>query len=432
MMGRNDKKKRPSNGSLWFSVLAVALLVAGFSATKLFWNWLHPGEPTDVSNSETLRNVGLLIGGALAFVFAAWRAWVAERQANAAQAQVEAAQVQVEAALQQVATARRGLSNERYQRGAQMLGSDVLSGRLAGIYTLQGLAEEDPSQYHIQIMKLFCSFVRNPGKTNGDYSEHNWEGDPVMREDVQAILTAVGVRGAHGIAVERETKFTLDLSGADLSHARLSGANFAGADLSRVKFHQVNFFEIPFPPPDLSKPIPSGPNQPEARTLVSEHISPDLREMEDRRTNLSLAVLIGADLSGTRLMGADLSGAQLAQANLAESEIIYANMRSAVLMNANLSGSFVHSTNLTGALLGGANLDKAHFHGTKLYGANFFGASLKEADFSGAVLSKENGRFRATGLCQNQLNEVIVSLNDLPDLTGVVDYDTKKQLVWNV
>ena len=43
-----------------------------------------------------------------------------------------------------------------------MLGSEVLSVRLGGIYALQRLAEEWPDQYHIQIMRLFCAFVRLP------------------------------------------------------------------------------------------------------------------------------------------------------------------------------------------------------------------------------------------------------------------------------
>ena len=45
-----------------------------------------------------------------------------------------------------------------------MLGSEVLSVRLGGIYALQRLAEEEPKQYHVQIMRLFCAFVRNPTK----------------------------------------------------------------------------------------------------------------------------------------------------------------------------------------------------------------------------------------------------------------------------
>ena len=131
--------------SFWFCILAALVLVGGAIATVLSWGWLHPSEPSGVSNSETLRNVGLLIGGLLAFVFAGWRAWVANRQATAAQSQAE--------------TNRRSLLNERYQKGSETLGSDLLPVRLGGIYALQRLAKDHPDQYHTQIMRLFCAFV---------------------------------------------------------------------------------------------------------------------------------------------------------------------------------------------------------------------------------------------------------------------------------
>ena len=164
---------------------------------------MHPKGPTTVSNSETLRNVGLLIGGGLAFVFAGWRAWVAERQANATQTQAQMAQNQAD-------TAQKSLLNERYQRGAEMLGSEVLSTRLGGIYALEGLAEEHADQYHIQIMKLFCSFVRNPAASNLDQAKKGDEATG-LREDVQAVMTAIGGRAAAGLAIEEKVNFTLVL-----------------------------------------------------------------------------------------------------------------------------------------------------------------------------------------------------------------------------
>ena len=135
-------------------------LLVGIWLTICFWGWLHPEAPTTVSNSETLRNVGFLIGGALAFMFAAWRGWVAERQADAAQRQAETA-------LRQAETADRGLLNDRYQKAAEMLGSNVIAVRLGGIYALQGLAERHPEEYHVPVMQQLCSFVRHPTEVEG-------------------------------------------------------------------------------------------------------------------------------------------------------------------------------------------------------------------------------------------------------------------------
>ena len=312
-----------------------------------------------------------------------------------------------------------------------MLGSEVLSTRLGGIYALEGLAQEHPNQYHIQIMKLFCSFVRNPASSNSDQAKKGDEATG-LREDVQAVMTAIGERGAAGLAIENEVNFTLDLRGADLSFARLSGANLEKANLKGAKLRSADFFETHLIPPDPSEPIPTRENQPQARPiLMGEHVRPDLAGMEDRRANLSLCILTDADLHGAHLLGANLSGAQIMNANLSESQIIYANLRRVVLIDANLSGAFMVDTDLSGAQLGGANLENAVLSSAKLFGADFFGASLNGADFSNAVLSEQNGKYVAGGLTQTQLDGVSVNMDNPPDLTGVVQVGSCKPLVWN-
>ena len=223
------------SGPFWFAFAAAVFLVVGVVSTVFFWGWLHPKDSQTASNSETVRNLGILVGGVLAFVFALWRGWVAERQAAAAQRQVEialqqaaTAQRQAEIAQQQAATAERGLLNERYQRGALMLGSDVLAVRLGGIYALQRLAGEHPEEYHVQIMKLFCAFVRNPTADQTIPADPNAK----VREDVQAVMNAIGTRSEHHIYLEEKVKYQLDLSGVKLRGANLSFVNLRRAILT--------------------------------------------------------------------------------------------------------------------------------------------------------------------------------------------------------
>ena len=199
------------SGSFWFGVLAVLFLVAGVVVSKEFWDWLHPEEPPTASKSETLRNVGLSIGGGLAFIFAGWRAWVAERQANASQrqaetaqrqaeivrAQVEISQSQIKIAQSQAETAQLSLLNERYQRGAEMLGSGILAVRMGGIGAVKRLADQHPEEYHIQVMELLCAFVRHPTKDQ----DANLQGK--LREDVQAVMTAIGACGELGLGIRQ-------------------------------------------------------------------------------------------------------------------------------------------------------------------------------------------------------------------------------------
>ena len=119
-----------AGGSIVVTVVAIALLA-------MFWEWLSNGE----SGSTTIRNLALILAGLVALPLAMWRSIVADRQAT---------------------TAQLSLLNERYQRAAEMLGNEVLSVRLAGVFALQRLATEHPDQYHVQVMGLFCAFVRLP------------------------------------------------------------------------------------------------------------------------------------------------------------------------------------------------------------------------------------------------------------------------------
>ena len=113
-------------------ILLFILMVNGGLAVYI-WDWLQSaGSGLEESNGTTLRNVGLLLGGFIAVILAIWRSSVAERQAKAALDQAVVAQTQAN-------TAQESLRHDRYQRGAEMLGSELLPVRLAGI-------SEDPPE----------------------------------------------------------------------------------------------------------------------------------------------------------------------------------------------------------------------------------------------------------------------------------------------
>ena len=246
-------------------VFAVGLLVFGVVMVCRHWGWI-----VTESGSTIIRNLGLVIGGLIAIGLAYWRSIVADRQAKASQQQAE--------------TSQRGLLNERYQKGAEMLGSEVLSVRMGGIYALQRLAEDEPEQYHVQIMRLFCAFVRHPTKEKeGNAGPDGTERNPNrIREDVQAALTAIRNRryGSYGgIALEKKEHFRLILADADLIAAILTGANLADADLTRANLISV--------------------------TLISVNLT---------RANLTDAYLTAAILTGANLTDAILTDADLSEA----------------------------------------------------------------------------------------------------------------------
>ena len=211
-------------GLIALLVLAV-VVAAGVWSLVQFWDWLQTGEVGRETGSTTVRNIGLLVAGLVALPLALWRSIVAQRQADAAQ--------------RQAVTAHQDLLNERYQRGAEMLGSAVLAVRLGGIYALQRLAKEHPGEYHVQIMRLLCAFVRNPtvdGNGQVSLTDHNTgegtetdDGSRVrLRQDVEGAMEAIASRSKEGISLERDAKFILDLSGAELRGLNLM--NFENVD----------------------------------------------------------------------------------------------------------------------------------------------------------------------------------------------------------
>ena len=90
----------------WYvaGLIAVLLVLAGFFVWR-FWDWLRMVPQDYESGTATVRNLGLLFTAIIALPLGIWRSFVAHRQSQ---------------------TAQQGLLNERYQRGAEMLGSEVL------------------------------------------------------------------------------------------------------------------------------------------------------------------------------------------------------------------------------------------------------------------------------------------------------------------
>ena len=314
----------------WVGVLVAGLISLGVYLSIAHWSWLQSGTDQS-SNSAVVRNIALVIGGLVAIVVAVWRSLVAGRQAR---------------------VSHRGLLNERYQKGAEMLGNGVLSVRLGGIYALRSLAEEHPQPYGVQILRLFCAFVRDPKNVTPSAAE--------VPADIQAAMDAVVEYDRRKIAW---TPSLLNLFGADLRYLNLEGANLEGGYMPLANLEKANLARA-----DLRN-----------ATLKSANLS----EAGLFSADLSDADLTNAKLMGASLSTADLSDANLRQADLTEAELWAANLWAVNLMRANLSGA-----NLSGTDLSKADLVRANLAGADLSEADLSDANLSEADLSDANLSE--------------------------------------------
>ena len=333
----------------------------------MFWEWLSGGE----SGSTTIRNIALVAAGVFALPLAIWRGVVANRQAN---------------------TAQQGLLNERYQRGAEMLGSKVLSVRLGGIYALQRLAEEWPGQYHIQIMRLFCAFVRSPTRDQSlESGQAVIEPGTLLgiRQDVEAIMQMIGSRAKSRITLERIADFRLDLRGADLPTAQ-----FLGADLSNAMFHNSNLSGANFANTDLTDSFLS---------------YSDLSQAQFQNVNFTRTRLGSANLSGAMLQDADLSWTSFHNANLSGTNLLRADLSEAIFQDAKASNAWLERANLSGAGFLRADLSGARHVMADMSGATFLDADLTSANIAEANLSGVEfsvGRQQtAKGLTQAQLDD---------------------------
>ena len=241
------------------------------------WSWLSAGE----SGSAVIRNLGVVVLAVIALPLAIWRAVVADRQAKAAR--------------QQADTAEQGLLYDRYQKGAEMLGSAILSVRLGGIYVLEHLGKEHSDQYYIQVMRLLCAYARHQTRN----SIETTDGGDGERPDVQAIFDLItSMRSDGRQSLEGRAGFVLDLREADLSNPSLVSVNLADANL------------------------------------------------ED--ANLSSSILLHCNLSGADLNCADLEGAFIEDCDLSNAFLANANMAGATLPNTNLAGAILFGTTLSG------------------------------------------------------------------------------------
>lgn len=396
---------REREWALWLAV-TICVVLAGSILSWRFWGKL--GGDTE-SFSTTLRNVALVIGGVAAILLAVWRSRVSERQAAIAQRQAETAQRQAE-------IAQHSLLSERYQRGTEMLGREILSVRLGGIYALQQLAEDYPEQYHIRVMRLFCAFVRLPTRDQSlEPRQAVIEPGTLLgiRQDVEAVMQIIGSRDKSRITLERKADFRLDLRGAHLPRAQ-----FLSADLSNALFHNSNLSGANFSNTDLTDSFLS----------YSDLSKAQFHNVTFTRTgfwsaNLSGAMLQDADLSRTDFHNANLSGTNLLRANLSGAIFQDSTASNAWLERADLSLAGFLRADLSGARLVMADISGAHFLDADLTNANIAGANLSGVKFSG-------GEQTAQGLTQAQLDDARADPNDPPELTGVLDPGSGEPLVW--
>jgi Pentapeptide repeats (9 copies) len=241
---------------------------------------------------------------------------------------------------------REGQITDRYTRAIDQLGHDQLDVRLGGIYALERIARDSPSD-RATIGEVLTTFVRGhapwPPRLPGQYvATAPIDEVPeleVRAADVQACLTVLG----RGFAPPAEGPGDLDLHAVDLRKANLRYAH-----LERVTFLYAHL---------------------EGAELSNAH----LEDANFNLAHLEHATFTHANMEGTSFYMAHLEGAWFGGANLQEATLHDAHLEGATLLSANLRGAI-----LLDAHLEGANLHNARLEGMYLVDAHLEGAEANE------------------------------------------------------
>lgn len=190
---------------------------------------------------RTALAVGAGVAGAVTLLFAARRQWLGER----AQAHLE-----VDATEKRV--------TELYGKAADQLGSETAPVRLAGLYALERLGNQNPN-YRQTIVDVVCAYLRMPyDHESGDAQERQ------VRLTAQEILTMhlrppsrrsedslwpgdsrrrhLQWRETHAPGREYWSGMKLNLAGATLIDLELMDCRIAGANFANAKFVGTTLF----------------------------------------------------------------------------------------------------------------------------------------------------------------------------------------------
>jgi hypothetical protein len=213
----------------------------------------------------------------------------------------------------QLELSRQGQLTDRYSKAVEQLGNDSTDVRMGGIYALERLMRDSPSDQPT-IVEVLAGFVRDSaGKRPAVGPAPTSAPDPrlVAAQRPADILAALTVLG------RRDTGLDLAGNPIDLSFTNLAGLNLSSVNLSGVK-------------------------------LLGAHLE---------GTRLVQAKLTGANLAAADLTFSDLAGADLTCSEFFAANLTHANMPDANLTNAHLSGAKLTGANLEGATTTGATID---------------------------------------------------------------------------
>lgn len=200
---------------------------------------------------------------------------------------------------------QQGQITDRFSRATDQLGSDKLSTRLGGIYSLERIARDSKPDQE-PVMELLTAFVRDASTTMTAVSAGPSRTAPVPT-DVAAALAVVGRR----ITDNDPLDYSLFLAQSDLAGARLEDADFRDAILEQSNLFRTDLIDAKVEWAKLSG----------ADLSRADLAGADFSDADLSGVNFSGACLDGTVLDRTNLTGANFTGADLKDASLGRADL---------------------------------------------------------------------------------------------------------------
>lgn len=229
-----------SNRTIAFS--AVVLLLIAAAACWLLLSLYGQGTDADKARLESVRTVGTIVlgaGGMIALLLGARRQQTAEQDAATKRHDLVLRE-QSNADVRHDAEERR--ISDLYLKAVEQLGSDKAPVRLAGLYALERLAQDNPAQRQT-IANVISAYLRMPYDPPEDLPVDDAHGaeyraclqEREVRMTAQQILTGHLAPG-DGDGSRFWAGLDLDLSGAVLMDLKLHDCSLRNANFARARF----------------------------------------------------------------------------------------------------------------------------------------------------------------------------------------------------
>ncbi|MGX7709526.1 pentapeptide repeat-containing protein [Methylobacterium sp. Gmos1] len=212
-----DRLEAP-NWTVGGAVVAIILLlvstVYAFSAGK-----------NAAESVQMIYQSALVIAGLIGLPLAIWRSWTAHKQALTSQKQLEGFQ-------KQIALLEAGAEADRLQKSTELLESDKLAVRIAGISILRNIAINTKHTYRSEAFQILKSYAKHTSVSD----RQNYESSSERKKLDMIYKTPDDIAKAFEAILKVHDNYKEGLGSIDVYGIQLDNISFGQYNTSLVKF----------------------------------------------------------------------------------------------------------------------------------------------------------------------------------------------------